>query len=235
MTFQPGAMVYTQSFGARPENVEVPHIDSRAPGPQDFLYPIGKRWIYVNNSVWDLIGLTTFNGVTTPNWVQAVTSIGDVLSLTGTANQFTATPTTGNVVGSIPTTFIAPGSIAATTTLTATLGNITATNGNFVKVTAGNKDVYTSLATTTTAGANSAGTVTLVGGTATISTTAVTAASKIRYSRQSVGATGAAATGNLSIGTITAGVSFVINSVTPTDTTALATSDVSVIFWEIVN
>jgi hypothetical protein len=228
-------MVYTQSFGSRPENVEVPHIDSRAPSASDILYPIGKRWIYVNNSAWELIGLTTFNGATTANWVQTVSSVGDVLSVSGTTNQVTAAPTSGNVVLSTPATFIAPGSITSTTSLTATLGNITATNGNFVKGTAGNKDVYTSLATTAAAGANSAGTVTLVGGTATIATTAVTAASKIRYSRQSVGATGAAATGNLSIGTITAGVSFIINSVTPTDTTALATTDVSVIFWEIVN
>jgi len=125
--------------------------------------------------------------------------------------------------------------ITAGTTITATLGNITATNGNFVKGTAGNKDVYTSLATTTTAGANSAGTVTLVGGTATISTTAVTASSKIRIYRQSIGSTGAAATGNLSIGTITAGTSFVINSVLIATATSLATTDVSVVFWEIVN
>jgi hypothetical protein len=119
--------------------------------------------------------------------------------------------------------------------MTATLGDITATNGNIVKGTAGNKDVYTNVASTTTAGANSAGTVTLVGGTATISTTAVTASSLIRIYRQSVGATGAAATGNLSIGTITAATSFVINSVSAADATALAATDVSVVFWEIVN
>ena len=126
-------------------------------------------------------------------------------------------------------------SITAGTSLTATLGNITATNGNMVKGTAGNKDVYTSVASTTTAGANSAGTVTLSGGTATIATTAVTASSLIRIYRQSVGATGVAATGNLSIGTITAATSFVINSVQAADATALQASDVSVVFWEIVN
>lgn len=127
------------------------------------------------------------------------------------------------------------GALTATTSITATLGDITATNGNIVRGTAGNKDVYTSLATTTTAGANSAGTVTLVGGTATISTTSVTAASKIRIYRQGVGATGAAALGILSVGTITASTSFVINSVQAADATALQASDVSVVFWEIVN
>lgn len=126
-------------------------------------------------------------------------------------------------------------SITAGTTLTATLGDITATNGNIVRGTAGNKDVYSSVATTTTAGANSAGTVTLVGGTATVSTTAVTADSKIRLTRQGVGATGANPLGLLSVGTITAATSFVINAWSAADATALAATDVSSIFWEIVN
>jgi hypothetical protein len=144
------------------------------------------------------------------------------------------TATTGNISASAGSVSAAT-TVTAGTSITATLGNITATNGNFVKGSAANKDVYTSLATTTTAGANAAGTVTLVGGTATISTTAITAASKIRHYRQSIGATGAAATGNISIGTISAGVSFVINSVSAADATALAATDVSVVFWEIVN
>lgn len=125
--------------------------------------------------------------------------------------------------------------ITAGTTLTATLGNITATNGNIVKNTAGNKDVYTSVATTTAAGANSAGTVTLVGGTATVSTTAIAAGSKVRLTRQSVGATGANPLGMLSVGTIVAATSFVINGWSATDATALAATDVSSIWWEIVN
>lgn len=127
------------------------------------------------------------------------------------------------------------GALTATTSITATLGNITATNGNIVRGTAGNKDVYTSVASTATAGANSAGTVTLVGGTETVTTTAVTAASQIRLYRQGIGATGAAALGILTLGTIVAGTSFVINSVQAADATALQASDVSVIGWEIVN
>lgn len=132
-------------------------------------------------------------------------------------------------------TVSAVSTITAGTTLTATLGNITATNGNIVRGTAGNKDVYTSVASTTTAGANSAGKVTLVGGTATVSTTAITAASQVRLYRQSVGATGPAALGILSLGTISAGVSFIINAVQAADATALQASDVSSIGWEIVN
>lgn len=126
-------------------------------------------------------------------------------------------------------------SITAGTTLAATLGNITATNGNLVLGTAGNKIVSTSVGTTTAAGANSFGSVTLVGGTATVSTTSVTASSLIYIWRQSIGATGAAALGHLTVGTITAATSFVINAVQAADATALQATDVSVIGWMIVN
>lgn len=126
----------------------------------------------------------------------------------------------------------ATGLVATTGGVTATAGNMTATDGNMVFGTAGNK-VIMPMATTTTAGANSAGTVTLVGGTATIATTAVTANSKIILSRQGVGATGAAALGILTTGTVTPDTSFEINSVQAADATALQASDVSVVYWEI--
>lgn len=168
-------------------------------------------------------GGAAITGTTNINTTGAgVTSIGT--GGTGATN-------IGNATGNTSVT----GSLTASTTLTATLGNITATNGNIVRGTAGNKDVYSSVASTTTAGANSAGTVTLVGGTATVSTTAVTASSQIRLYRQGVGATGAAALGIVTLGTKTAGVSFVINAVQAADATALQASDVSVIGWEIVN
>jgi hypothetical protein len=235
MTFQPGAGLYSQGFGTKYENVEVPHIDTRAPSATDVLYPVGKRWIFTNTSEWTLLGFTSAAGALSATWVQVTDADGPVLSVTGTANQITATNTAGNVVLSTPAAFIAPGSIAATTTLTATLGNITATNGNIVRGTAGNKDIYSSVATTTAAGANSAGTVTLASGTATVATTAVTAASQIRLYRQGIGATGAAALGIVTLGTVTAGTSFVINAVQAANATANQTTDVSVIGWEIVN
>jgi hypothetical protein len=191
-------------------------------------------WILVESAAGDLLTLTdTANTTVTP-------TAGNI-KLSGTANQVTVTAGSSTLTFTLPSTLIAPGSIASTTTitsgtsLTATLGNITATNGNIVRGSAGNKDIYSSVASTTAAGANSAGTVTLVGGTATISTTAVTANSQIRLYRQGIGSTGAAALGTLSRGTITPGVSFVINAVQAVDATALQASDVSVIGWEIVN
>jgi hypothetical protein len=57
-------------------------------------------------------------------------------SVTGTANQVTAAPTTGDVILSTPALFIAPGSIESTTTTTAGTG-LTVTTGNAV-ISAGN-------------------------------------------------------------------------------------------------
>lgn len=134
----------------------------------------------------------------------------------------------------LKTNLTTPPAIGGTTPAAGSFTTLTA-NGNMVKNVAGNKDVYTSIASSATAGANSAGTVTLVGGTATVTTTAVTANSKIRIYRQGIGATGAAALGELSIGTITAGTSFVINAVQVASATSLQATDLSVVFWEIVN
>lgn len=61
------------------------------------------------------------------------------------------------------------------------------------------------------------GTSTLVGGTVTVSTTAVTASSIIFLTNQN----GAGVTGSLSIGTVTAGTSFVINSTSAADTASV--------------
>lgn len=59
-------------------------------------------------------------GATTSNWVNA-SSVG-VTAVNGTANQISASTTTGVVTLSTPATFIAPGSIASTTTITAATG-----------------------------------------------------------------------------------------------------------------
>ncbi len=117
------------------------------------------------------------------------------------------------------------GSVTAGTSITASAGAITATNGNIVRGTAGNKDVYTSVASTDTAGANSAGSVALVGGTVVVSTTAVTANSLIRLTCQALGTV--IIPSGLCVSAKSAGVSFTILASQATDT--------STIFWEIVN
>jgi Pectate lyase superfamily protein len=67
------------------------------------------------------------NGVSSNPSFQALSGLA-VTSVTGTANQVTASPTTGAVTLSTPSTFIAPGSIASTTSLTAGNG-FTVTTG----------------------------------------------------------------------------------------------------------
>ncbi len=69
MTIQPGATVYTQGFGSRPENVEVPHIEGRDPTAADTNYPIGKRWINnVGNTVHTLTSLLISQGTPSATW-----------------------------------------------------------------------------------------------------------------------------------------------------------------------
>jgi hypothetical protein len=169
---------------------------------------------------------------TAPGSIVATTTIESTTTMTAGTG---LTVTTGNLVASAGNISATLGSITAATTLTATLGAITATNGNLVLGTAGNKILSTSVASTTAAGANSFGKVTLVDGTATVSTTSVTANSIILLTRQGVGATGANALGGLSVGTIVASTSFVINAWSQANATVLETTDVSSIGWMIVN
>ena len=202
-------------------------------------------------------GLTTSGAgstitFTNTDWTTAQKGVGvlstNAQAVTGTGTTQAVTPAAltarlqapGAIGGTTPgsgafTTVNATSTITAGTTLTATSGAITATNGNLVLGTAGNKILSTSVATTIAAGANSFGTVTLVGGSAIVSTTAVNAASIIILSRMTVGATGAAALGILSVGTIVAGTSFVINAWQVANATALQASDVSSIGWMIIN
>lgn len=189
---------------------------------------------------------------TNADWTTSQKGVGvlstNAQSVTGTGTTQAVTPASltarlqapGAIGGTTPgsgafTTVSATSTITAGTTLTATLGAITATNGNLVLGTSGNKILSTSVASTITAGSNSFGTVTLIGGTATVATTSVTASSIIFLTRMTVGATGAAALGILSVGTISAGTSFIINAWLTANATSLATTDVSNIGWMIVN
>lgn len=67
-----------------------------------------------------------------PTWSA---SSGGVSSITGTANQITASASTGAITLSIPSTFIAPGTIASTTSLAA--GNLTTAGIVYNTVTSG--------------------------------------------------------------------------------------------------
>lgn len=75
------------------------------------------------------------------------------------------------------------------------------------------------------------GTATLASGTVTVANTSVTANTRIFLSRYAPGAS--TEVGSLSVGTVTASTSFVINALDPSDAT-VATGDVSVVHWLLV-
>ena len=70
MAFQPGAVLYTQGFGSRPENIEVPHIDIRDPTVNDFNWPIGKMWINrIQDQAFILTSISSTGGAQTATWI----------------------------------------------------------------------------------------------------------------------------------------------------------------------
>lgn len=184
MSYQPGANLYSIAFGNRPESVEVPHYDERAPFLTDVSFPIGKIWIWRNNGAYILVSQSSIGGVLVSNW-QPITSVSGAISADS---------------------------------VTATNGDITADNGNLALSSAGNK-IEIATGTNASVGVSSA----LVAGTITVNTSAVTANSLIFLTAKTPGGT----QGELSVGTITPGTSFVINSSSNTDT--------STVQWWIVN
>lgn len=95
MTIQLGANLYTQGFGSRPENVEVPHIDIRDPSSSDVNYPIGKRWInQAAGNEFTLLNFSSLGGTVTANW----TLIGGGLTVDRVVGVDASTPPGTNPV-----------------------------------------------------------------------------------------------------------------------------------------
>lgn len=146
MVDQPGANVYTQGFGSRPENVEVPHLDTRAPASTDIQFPIGKRWVdTTNNHTYTLTSQSSAGGTVSSTWTAegsgssalstlsgdtgtATPSSGNI-EISGTANQITTAASGAIVTASLPAAITAPGSLTTTTTLTAGTGFTITTGG----------------------------------------------------------------------------------------------------------
>ena len=172
-------------------------------------------------------------GSTTPGSGAFTTlTASSTLGVTGAAT-FSSTVQAGNT--NITGTLAVSGAstIHALSATTGTFSSTLSTTGNLVLGTAGNKILSTSVASTITAGANSFGTVALVSGTATVSTSAVTSSSIIIFSRQ--GINGSTGLGEIALGTVVNGTSFVVFSGTPgTPATPLAT-DTSIVGWMIIN
>jgi len=241
---QPGAQLYTAGFGLRPENVEVPHYDVRAPTSADANFPLGKRWIdYIGQNEYSLVAFATSNAITSAVW-SLLGGNSALSSVAPTANQTTVSTAGGVATVGLASAITAPGSLTTTTTLasgttltagsslavtttavigtglTVTAGAITATNGNLTMSTAGNK-VLIPATTTTTAGAYAAGSVALGGGTgvAVVNTSAVTANSIIQLTYQALGTIPAPA--SVGVTARTPNTSFTIQSNASTDTSTI--------------
>ena len=90
------ANLYVGSFGTKPENVEVPVIQSRAPTSMDTNYPIGKRWVdRVLRSEYVLTDLTSPQGVMTAFWT--ILGEGDATLATITGDSGPAIPLIDNI------------------------------------------------------------------------------------------------------------------------------------------
>lgn len=141
-------------------------------------------------------------GSTTPRPVKATTlsAVGAVtINTSGSAATQIGTGGTGVVqIGNITGNTAVTGSLTASTSLTATLGNLTATNGNLVLGSAGNKlQIHATTPASDSVGTTSA----MVAGAVTITSSAITASSKIIYSRRTLGTI----KGNVSISAQAAG------------------------------
>lgn len=144
MSIQPGAMLYTQGFGSRPENVEVPFITNRAPTSSDVNYPIGKRWIYLDNGEYILVEITASGGINTASWVLNGTNTGPLNTLTGNSGGAIA-PSAGNIniVGSGIITVAGSGSTLtiSETPGTGVVATLTGDSGGAVGPSGGNIDL----------------------------------------------------------------------------------------------
>jgi|GEM_PF-1578521 len=139
---QPGANLYTQGFGSRPENVEVPHLDVRPPNANDVGYPIGKHWIdNVGLIEYTLVGQTSIGGNLQSIWdnggnAAATTTTAGIVSLSTLAQLEAGTAPAGAVVPLANDVFTFVNSVAiagATAATTAAQGIVyLATNADAV-------------------------------------------------------------------------------------------------------
>ena len=121
MTTQPGAVLNTQGFGSRPENVEVPVIAVFDPTTTDNNYPVGKRWINTAaNDTWELTSLTSVGGVLAAHWINTGGGASQLATLTGNSGG-AISPVGGNInlSGGPLANFVGAGN---TLTLTPTTG-----------------------------------------------------------------------------------------------------------------
>jgi hypothetical protein len=119
MTVPQGASLYTQGFGSRPEDVEIPHYDTRSPAPTDVGFPLGKSWINTaSNLVFILTSFSSSLGAVSATWLNLGTSSSDVTGLSG--NTGVATPTAG-IIAIVGSGLVSVAAAGSTLTISATI------------------------------------------------------------------------------------------------------------------
>lgn len=196
MTTPTPANLYTQGFGSRAENVEIPTFQTRAPASTDINWPLGKRWVNTSaNSEYSLTSVSASNGALSANWTVSAggslllsTLTGDSggaispssgnITVAGTANQITTTGSGSTITWSLPSAITAPGSLTTTTGLTA--GSGFTVSAGAVAITTGTSAINISAdaaATTINLGTGAGAKTITIGSTNTTSATNLTAGS----------------------------------------------------------
>lgn len=100
MTIQPQNSYYAPNSGVGYQNVEIPHIDVRAPTIYDHKFPIGKRWInQENNASYTLTSTSSANGEIHAKWIASQNqTIGQVTLAAGTATVNTTAVTANSLI-----------------------------------------------------------------------------------------------------------------------------------------
>jgi hypothetical protein len=104
--FPQGAALYSLNAGVVPGGLNNLLVLATAPTSSTIYGPagqllVGQRALVVNDSIWELIGFTSSPTGLSANWVELANSSGEVLSITGTTNQISASSPTGNVTLSL--------------------------------------------------------------------------------------------------------------------------------------
>ena len=241
----------SQSLYGYPQGVvplfQSPYPAKRAPTTSDIGFQIGQIWVNTAAGTVSMLASKSSGGAGIATWLSLGGSLTPTV-VTATATNFvtataaTATTLNGNRWSGTGTDaainlLLTPkgaGGVTVTTgaltvtagAITATLGGITATNGNISMGTIGN-------GLRVTEGVNARmGQATLIAGSKVVANTSVAATTRIFLTRSSIN--GSAAIGSLSAGTITPGVSFVIDALNTAAPAGVIAADVSIVNWFLV-
>lgn len=147
MTTPSSTQIYTQGTGTSSTDAFIEIIADVAPSPQQYHYPIGKRWYNKATEIeYILVGLNVVDGVVTGDWLPTATGVDTgILTLTGNSGGAVSSDpsrninvvgdgTSINIIGNTGThtltsNVILPAANSLLYSATSSIGGITLTNG----------------------------------------------------------------------------------------------------------